>query len=118
MPYDELTVVISEGFTMKFSTAKIFGDLLNVGVAGLVCIIFTRSFGSIGVDTVIAAYLIGKIVGWLMQHYQKYLVQWINKNEGELHKEFKENMTFRKGNTNLSSYLEDSYRSVEIYCYV
>ena len=96
MPYDKLTYVISERFTMKFSKAKITSDLLNVGVAGLVCIIFTQSLGSIGIGTIIAAYFIGKILGWLMQHTQKYLVQWINNNKEELHEESKEN-------TNLSS---------------
>ena len=79
MPYDELTHVISERFNMKFSKAKVSSDLLNVGVAGLVCIIFIQSLGAIGIGTLVAAYFIGKIVGWLMKHYQKYLVQWVNK---------------------------------------
>src|SRR5699024_4313936 len=40
MPYDELTFVISERFKMEFSKAKITSDLLNVVVAGLVCVVF------------------------------------------------------------------------------
>ncbi|GAB3056524.1 YczE/YyaS/YitT family protein [Virgibacillus ainsalahensis] len=103
MPYDELTTVISERFNMTFSHAKISSDLLNVGVAGLVCIIFIQSLGSIGIGTIIAAYFIGKIVGWLMKHYQKYLVQWINKNKEELYKESKENTALQKENTSASS---------------
>ncbi|GGA26545.1 YczE/YyaS/YitT family protein [Psychrobacillus lasiicapitis] len=83
MPYDALTYEISEKFNMKFSKAKISSDLLNVCVAGLVCIIFIHSLGSIGVGTLVAAYFIGKIVGWLMTHFQKYLVQWIAKNNEE-----------------------------------
>ncbi|WP_087972024.1 YczE/YyaS/YitT family protein [Oceanobacillus rekensis] len=104
MPYDELTHVVSERFNMQFSKAKISSDLLNVGVAGLVCIIFIQSLGAIGIGTLIAAYFIGKIVGLLMKHYQKYLVQWINKNKEELYKEeSKENATLPKENTSLSS---------------
>lgn len=83
MPYDALTYEISEKFNMKFSKAKISSDLLNVCVAGLVCIIFIHSLGSIGIGTLVAAYFIGKIVGWLMTHFQKYLVQWIAKNNKE-----------------------------------
>ena len=103
MPYDELTHVISERFNMKFSNAKISSDLLNVGVAGLVCIIFIQSLGSIGIGTLIAAYFIGKIVGWLMKHYQKYLLHWINKSTKDLNIESKENSTLPKENTSLSS---------------
>ena len=80
MPYDELTYVISERFKMKFSKAKVSSDLINVGVAGLVCIIFIHSLGSIGIGTLVAAYFIGKIVGWLMKHFQEYIDQWINKS--------------------------------------
>ena len=103
MPYDELTYVISEKFNTEFSKAKISSDLLNVGVAGLVCIIFIQSLGAIGIGTLVAAYFIGKIVGWLMKHYQKYLVQWINKDKEDLYKESKENATLQKENTSLSS---------------
>ncbi|MEC5424712.1 DUF6198 family protein [Virgibacillus sp. C22-A2] len=103
MPYDELTHVISDKFNMKFGKAKVSSDLLNVGVAGLVCIIFIQSLGSIGIGTLIAAYFIGKIVGWLMKNYQKYLVQWIYKNKEDLYKESKANTTLQKENTSLSS---------------
>ena len=66
MPYDALTYVISERFKMKFSKAKITGDLINVFVAGAICLIFIQSFGSIGIGTLIAAYFIGKILGWMI----------------------------------------------------
>ncbi|MFC4022277.1 YitT family protein [Oceanobacillus longus] len=103
MPYDELTHVISHKFNMQFSNAKISSDLLNVGLAGLVCIIFIESLGSIGIGTLIAAYFIGKIVGWLMKHYQKYVVLWINKNKEDLYIESIENTTPQKENTSHSS---------------
>ncbi|MCM3112844.1 YczE/YyaS/YitT family protein [Lederbergia lenta] len=96
MPYDELTYVISERFNIEFSKAKITSDLLNVGVAGLVCITFIQSLGSIGIGTLVAAYFIGKIVGWLMRHYQKYLVQWVNKDKEDISSKSKVNVVLHK----------------------
>ena len=77
MPYDALTYVISERFNWKFSKAKITSDLINVGVAGAICLIFIHSFGSIGFGTLAAAYFIGKILGWMMKNYQHPLQQWV-----------------------------------------
>lgn len=79
MPYDALTYVIGDRFKLKFSTAKITSDLLNVGVAGLIGIIFTQSLGAIGVGTVLAAYFIGKILGPLLHHFEPILHKWMNK---------------------------------------
>lgn len=90
MPYDALTYVISDKFKMKFSQAKISSDLLNVAVAGIICLIFIQSFGSIGIGTVIAAYFIGKILGWMMQHFQPPLQRWIYKGKETLTVEEKE----------------------------
>ncbi|MCM3671340.1 DUF6198 family protein [Mesobacillus maritimus] len=81
MPYDALTYVISEKFKLKFSKAKINSDLINVAVAGAICLIFIQSFGSIGIGTLVAAYFIGKILGWLMPLYQKPLHQWVYEME-------------------------------------
>lgn len=83
MPYDELTHVISERFNIAFSKAKITSDLINVCLAGLICIVFIQSLGSIGIGTLVAAYFIGKILGWLIKHYQKYLVRWMNDHKAE-----------------------------------
>ena len=77
MPYDALSYAVSERFKMKFSKAKISRDLINVCVAGAVCLIFIHSLGSIGIGTLIAAYFIGKILGWLMTHYQQYVQHWV-----------------------------------------
>ncbi len=66
MPYDALTFVIREKFNLKFSKAKILSDLINICVAGAICLIFIQSLGSIGIGTLIAAYFIGKILGWMI----------------------------------------------------
>lgn len=81
MPYDALTYVISERFKLKFSKAKIMGDLLNVFVSATLGLVFIKSFGSIGIGTIVAAYFIGKILGWMISHYQEYLKQWVYQNE-------------------------------------
>jgi len=87
MPYDELTHVISEKFNMELSKAKISSDLLNVVVAGFVCIVFIQSLGAVGIGTVVAALFIGKILGGLTKRYQTYLVQWMNKDKEDESKE-------------------------------
>lgn len=71
---------------MQLGKAKIISDLLNITLAGLISIIFTQSLGSIGIGTVLAAYLVGKIVGWLIKHYQEDLLKWINKGQKEIDK--------------------------------
>jgi len=81
MPYDALTYVISERFNIKFSKAKITGDLLNVLVAVTLGLVFIQSFGSIGFGTLIAAYFIGRILGWMILHYQKPLQQWVYQSQ-------------------------------------
>jgi uncharacterized protein len=81
MPYDALTYAISERFNLKFSKAKISSDLMNICVAGAICLIFIQSLGSIGIGTLIAAYFIGKILGWMIPHYQPTLQHWVFKTE-------------------------------------
>lgn len=87
MPYDELTYVISEKFNMQFGKAKISSDLINVCIAGFICIMFIQSFGSIGIGTLVAAYFIGKILGWFIKRYQQFLLQWMNNEKAEPEKE-------------------------------
>ncbi|MBE5107471.1 hypothetical protein IGI01_19970 [Bacillus thuringiensis] len=81
MPYDALTYAISEKFNLKFGKAKILSDLINICVAGAICIVFIQSLGSIGIGTLISAYFIGKILGWMIPYYQPTLQQWVFKTE-------------------------------------
>ncbi|TSI08679.1 YitT family protein [Lysinibacillus sp. BW-2-10] len=83
MPYDALTFVISERFQLQFTKAKITSDLVNVCVAGLICLIFIHAFGSIGIGTLVAAYFIGKILGFFMSRFQEPLKNWVNKSKQE-----------------------------------
>ncbi|MEX3745195.1 YitT family protein [Lysinibacillus xylanilyticus] len=81
MPYDALTYVISEKFNLKFGQAKISSDLINICVAGTISVICIQSLGSIGIGTLIAAYFIGKILGWMIPKYQPTLLHWVFKTE-------------------------------------
>ena len=103
MPYDALTYVISDKFKLKFGKAKISSDLLNVFVAGLVCIIFIQSLGAVGIGTLVAAYFIGKILGWIMPRYQKYLLQWIDKNKQDEKIQESEEVQVQNEATNFTS---------------
>lgn len=97
MPYDALTYVISERFKLKFSNAKIISDLINVSVAGAICLIFIHSLGSIGIGTLAAAYFIGKILGWMMVHYQQPLRQWLFQTQNQTsHSKSRENLVKAK----------------------
>lgn len=81
MPYDELTHVIGEKFNIALSKAKISSDLLSVLIAAIICLVFLQSFGAVGVGTFLAAYFVGKILGWFMRHFQKHLTQWMHSNK-------------------------------------
>lgn len=93
MPYDELPFIISEKFNMEFSKAKITCDLINVVIAGSVCVIFIQSLGSIGIGTIVSAYFIGKILGWLMKNYQEHLVKWVNPDKDDISRKSIDNAT-------------------------
>lgn len=79
MPYDSLTYVIANKWSLEFGKAKITSDMLNVVVSLALCLIFIHSFGSIGIGTFIAAYAIGKIVGILLSKLQPGLKAWVFK---------------------------------------
>lgn len=83
LPYDGFTKVISDRFNIKFSIAKISTDSFNVGLAGVICLIFIQSLGSVGLGTIVAAYFVGKILGWIRYHFEQPLERWIYKESAE-----------------------------------
>lgn len=90
MPYDALTYVVSDRFNMKFGTAKISSDLINVALAGIICLVFLQSLGAIGIGTILAAYFIGKILSKMMPRFQPLLQSWVYKNKEDVTVEEKE----------------------------
>lgn len=103
LPYDELTRVISERFQIRFSQAKVSSDLLSVGIAGLLCIVFIQSLGSIGIGTLVAAYFVGKINGTLRKYFQESVVQWLHIDIQDNMNEFEKQMSFHHERERLSS---------------
>lgn len=82
MPYDQLTHVIHDRFNkLQLSKAKIISDIINVIIAAIVCLVFIGSLGSVGIGTILAAYFVGKNLGWIGKHFRKYLLQWLNDEE-------------------------------------
>ena len=77
MPYDQMTKVISTTLNKPFSQVKVKADMIIVTIAGLICLIFLRSFGSIGVGTVISALSIGTIMGWFHNRYHSSIEKWM-----------------------------------------
>ena len=80
MPYDSLTNVIANKWSMVFGKAKIMSDMLNVFISLILCLVFIHSIGSIGIGTFIAAYGIGKIIGILLHKFQPPLSNWVLKS--------------------------------------
>lgn len=77
MPYDQMTRVISRELNIPFGKIKVRGDLVVLITAGLICLVFLRSFGSIGVGTVISAISIGKIMAWFNERFHVAVEQWV-----------------------------------------
>lgn len=86
MPYDQLTRVISEAFQINLSKAKIYGDLTSVMLAGIICLIFIQSLGSVGIGTIVSAYAVGKTLGWLSKHFQKHIIAWVHSEQKRINK--------------------------------
>lgn len=83
MPYDTVVPIISEKFKLKFSTAKMICDVSTVVISLIICLIVLGSWGSIGIGTIIAALLIGKILGVFMKYIREPLLAWLNAGHKE-----------------------------------
>lgn len=92
MPYDSLIPTISKKYNITFSKTKVMCDVLSVILALVLCMIFLQSWGSIGIGTLVAALVIGRILGVIMNRFSKPLVAWINNNDLESKEEVKEKL--------------------------
>lgn len=64
---------------IKFPNAKVAVDSCMVAISAILSIVFLGGFKSVREGTIIAALLIGKVVGYVFKHYKKGIVQWIEK---------------------------------------
>lgn len=71
-------VELSKG-RLKFSNVKVACDSGMVLVSALLSLIFLGEFKSVREGTVIAALLIGKVVGIIFKHWKPGIVEWIEK---------------------------------------
>lgn len=71
-------VELSKG-KLKFSNIKVSVDSSMVAVSALLSIIFLGQLKSVREGTIIAALLIGKVVGVVFKRYKPQIVEWIEK---------------------------------------
>lgn len=58
-----VVAMMADKLNMDFSQAKIRFDILMAVLSGVLCLTFTKSWGSIGIGTIASAFLIGPCVG-------------------------------------------------------
>lgn len=63
---------VSQVIKIEFSKVKIAFDITMVVVSAVACLIMIHSFGSVGAGTVIAAFLVGFILGIINKAFGKY----------------------------------------------
>ena len=66
---------------IKFGNAKVGVDTGMVIVSALLSLIFLGSLKSVREGTILAALLVGKVVGFIMKNYKQRIVDWLNKDE-------------------------------------
>lgn len=71
MPYDELTHVISNHYQISYGRARVIGDLSNVILALAIGFVFLTSWGSVGLGTIVAAVVVGRMVNILLRINEK-----------------------------------------------
>lgn len=81
MPTEGLCMVIAEKLGKPFHIIKIFFDVSNVVLAGIFCLIFIRSLGSVGIGTVIISIMLGTMVGVYTRWWGKALKGWFDKDK-------------------------------------
>jgi uncharacterized membrane protein YczE len=83
MPAEGLcqAIVILSKDKIKFSTAKIIVDSSMVLISAILSIIFLGGLKSVREGTILAALMVGKIVGFIFKRYKENVLNWINKSE-------------------------------------
>lgn len=61
----------------KFADVKVFIDCCLVAISALLSLIFLGGLKSVREGTVLAALLIGKVVGFIFKHYRQRIEEWL-----------------------------------------
>lgn len=62
---------------IAFSKVKIGFDISMVTISLIVCLIFIKSIGSVGVGTIIAAVLVGTVLGYITKWFGEKRDKWM-----------------------------------------
>lgn len=76
-------VELSKG-KYKFSNVKVAVDSTLVGISALLSLVFLGELKSVREGTVLAALLVGKVVGLVFAYFKKPIGDWIENSEGQL----------------------------------
>lgn len=68
----------------KFSNVKVAVDSTLVGISALLSLVFLGELKSVREGTVLAALLVGKVVGLVFAYFKKPIGDWIENSEGQL----------------------------------
>ncbi len=73
-------VEVSKG-KVKFGNAKIMVDSGMVSISAILSIIFLGGLQTVREGTILAAILVGKVVGFILKHYKQRVTDWFEKSE-------------------------------------
>lgn len=66
---------------IKFGNAKVMVDTSMVIVSAILSVTFLGGLQTVREGTILAALLVGKVVGFLMKRYRQSVIDWFNKGE-------------------------------------
>ena len=72
---------VSEVSGIAFPKVKIGFDISMVLISLVSCLIFIKSLGSVGLGTIIAAVLVGAVLGFISKRFGEKRDQWLRKKE-------------------------------------
>lgn len=72
---------VSDISGIEFSKVKVCFDISMVIISLVSCLAFIRGFGSVGIGTLIAAVLVGNILGFINKHFSDARDKWLHINE-------------------------------------
>lgn len=78
LPADAVFVAIHQKWGLKISTSKIIFDYSATIIATIIFLIFNiDDIGQIREGTIISAFAVGKIIGFIAKHFDKKLSNWL-----------------------------------------
>ena len=76
-------IVQISGGKLKFENVKIAVDSSLVIVSAILSLVFLKDLKSVREGTVLAAILVGKVVGFIFKNYKNKIIAWFEKSETE-----------------------------------